>query len=93
MKENKKLLTPSVLLGAIFCAVFSGCTAMTTLPQSKLQETASAVIGKSVTSVSNVRSVDDAQFFDAKAADGTVYACSLKVVFGLTSQHQKCDKK
>ncbi len=66
---------------------------MTTLPQNKLQETASAIIGKPVISVSNIRSVDDMQYFDAYTNDGAVYACSLQVVFGMTSQHQKCEKK
>jgi hypothetical protein len=70
-----------------------GCTAMTTLPNSQLQETASAVTGKQITSVSSVRHVGDMSYFDARAEDGTVYACSLQVVFGTTSQHQKCHKK
>lgn len=83
-----------IVLGSI-CGVvaLSGCVAMTTLPESKLKETASGVIGKPVSSVTNIRSVGDSQFFDAKASDGSNYACSLKVVFGVTSQHQKCDKK
>jgi hypothetical protein len=33
------------------------------------------------------------QYYDAKAGDGSTYACSLQVLFGVTSQKQKCDKK
>ena len=82
----------SIVVGLLVVAL-GGCTAMTTLPESKLQETASAVIGKPITSVDNVRHVDDMSYFDAKATDGTTYSCSLQVVMGFASQHQKCDKK
>jgi hypothetical protein len=77
----------------IVCVALGACAGMTTLSESKLQETAGAVIGKPVTSVTNVRSVGDMQYYDAKAGDGSTYACSLQVLFGVTSQKQKCDKK
>ena len=93
MKNIGKKLFVGCLLGLIASVVFSGCAAMTTLPQNKLQETASAVIGKPVVSVSNIRSVDDMEYFDAQTNDGIIYACSLQVLFGTTSQHQKCEKK
>lgn len=80
-------------LAGFVASALVGCTTMTTLPDSKLQETAGAVTGKTITSVSNVRHADDMSYFDANASDGTVYACSLQVLFGTTSQHQKCDKK
>ena len=83
-------------LGVIFVAtglVLSGCASMSTLSPDKLSETASAVTGKSITKVTNVRSVGDEQYFDAVAIDGTVYACQLQVLFGMTSQHQQCTKK
>ena len=80
-------------LGTLAVALLGGCTALTTLPESKLQETASAVVGKPMKSVGNVRGIDDMKYFDAYATDGTVYACSLQVVLGMASQHQKCDKK
>ncbi len=82
----------SILFGIVGVALV-GCSAMTTLSRSKLQETASAIVGKKITSISNVRSVSDEQFFDAHASDGTTYACSLEVVFGVTSQGDKCVEK
>jgi hypothetical protein len=92
---DKKVLRVSQRTAAcaIVCASLAACAGMTTLPESKLQETAAAVIGKPVTAVSNVRSVNDMQYFDARVGDGTVYACSLQVVFGVTSQKQRCEKK
>lgn len=83
-------------LGVIFAAIglaLGGCAAMTTLSDDKLVETASAVTGKSISKVTNVRNVDDEEYFDAVATDGTVYACQLQVLFGTTSQHQQCTKK
>lgn len=73
--------------------ILSGCAAMMTLPTEKLSEAASAVTGKSIKSVSNVRSVGDKQFFDAQSVDGKTYACSLSVVMGMAYQHQKCELK
>jgi hypothetical protein len=92
MKFKIKTRCIAIALDSTFFAL-AGCTAMTTLPTEKLTETASAVIGKPVKAVSNVRSVGDTQFFDAQVADGKTYSCSLSVLFGVTSQHQKCDPK
>jgi uncharacterized protein YunC (DUF1805 family) len=74
-------------------ALLAGCSAMTTLPDNQLQDTASAVVGKPMASVGNVRHLDDMSYFDATATDGTTYACSLQVVMGMTSQHQQCAPK
>lgn len=87
-----KSLGLGVLLAATGFAL-SGCASMSTLSPDKLSETASAVTGKPIARVINIRSVDDEEYFDAVASDGTVYACQLQVVFGMTSQHQQCTKK
>ena len=86
----------SLGLGFIVAAAglaLGGCASMSTLSPDKLSETASAVTGKSIAQVTNIRSVGDEQYFDAVASDGTVYACQLQVVFGVTFQHQQCTKK
>lgn len=89
---NSSRLT-RILGGWLGIAVLSGCAAMTSLPDSKLLEAASAVVGKPMKSVDNVRGLDDVKFFDAHASDGSVYSCSLQVVLGISSQRQKCEKK
>lgn len=93
MKRNYASFVVAGLSSLLVVAALAGCTGMTTLPDSKLQETASAVVGKPMKSVSEVRYVDDRAFYNANATDGTVYACQLSVLFGMTSQHQQCDKK
>jgi hypothetical protein len=81
-----------IAMAIALISLLGGCAAMTTLPDNKLLQTASAIVNKPMTSVSEVRSVDDMQYFTAHATDGTNYACSLQVVFGVSSQHQKCDQ-
>jgi hypothetical protein len=87
----------SKALGIIFAAVglalVGGCTSLETLPESQLSSTASGIVNKPITAISNVRSVGDMEYFDATASDGTVYSCSLQVVLGMSSQHQQCAKK
>lgn len=90
MKIKKSLF--ACALASVVLAL-SGCTSMTTLPTDKMSEAASGVIGKPVKAISNVRSAGDTQFFDAQAADGKTYSCSLSVLFGMSYQHQKCDLK
>ncbi len=87
----KKFVHCSLLAFSAIAVV--ACAAMTTLPDSKLQETASAIVGKKIISVTNIRHSDDMSYYDAHAVDGTTYACSLQVVMGFTSQHQKCEEK
>ena len=65
---------------------------MTTLPESKLKDTASAVIGKPVTVVSNLRNIDDMSYFEATTSDGSNYSCSLQVVFGISSSIKSATK-
>lgn len=92
MKSNiARALTTTFLAAAT--VVLTGCTAMTTLPSDKLIEAASAVTAKPIKSVSQVRSVGDVQYFDALAGDGQAYACSVSVVFGVSYQHGRCEKK
>ena len=79
-----------VVLSAI---ALSACTAMETLPDSKLSSIASGLVNKPISSVSNVRSVGDTELYDATASDGTVYSCSIQVLFGVSSQHEKCELK
>lgn len=88
--ELKKMMTMSAAIAVI---AVSGCAALETLPEDKLSSIASALENKSITSVSNVRSVGDVELYDATASDGTVYSCSLQVVLGVSSQHEKCEPK
>lgn len=88
-----KIKIASRLLLGLGTITLAACSSLAVLPDSKLQETASAVVGKPMKSISNVRRMDDMSYFDAHASDGTNYACSLQVVLGFSSQHQKCEKK
>ena len=78
---------------AIAVLALSGCASLETLPTDKLSSIAGALVNKPITSVSNIRSVGDIELYDATASDGTVYSCSLQVVFGMGSQHEKCEPK
>lgn len=81
------------IAAAIAVLTLSGCASLETLPADKLSRIAGALVNKPITSVSNIRSVGDLELYDATASDGTVYSCSLQVVFGVSSQHEKCDPK
>lgn len=81
------------LLIAVASLGVAGCAAMETLPADKLSSIAGALVNKPITSVTNVRSVGDLELYEATASDGTVYDCSLQVVLGVSSQHEKCDPK
>ena len=90
MKNRVQLVFAAAIL-TVGLLTLGACTALTTLPDNKLRDTAGSVVGKPMEKVSNVRYVDDRAFYKAYASDGTVYNCQLSVLFGTTSQHQKCD--
>jgi hypothetical protein len=83
----------NILAISVLASAFAGCTAMTTLPENKLADVASALVNKPIKSVNNVRSLGDKQLYDATASDGSIYSCSLSVLFGYASQRERCDSK
>jgi hypothetical protein len=81
-----------IAIAVALISLLGACAALTTLPENKLQKIASAIVNKPMNSVSDVRSIDNMQYFTANATDGTKYDCSLEVVFGVMSQGQKCNQ-
>jgi hypothetical protein len=93
MKNNRVGLFCRGAFGAAVGLALTGCAAAKPLPDTALRDAAGTVVGKPITSVSNVRQDDELTYFDAQASDGTTYACSVRRLFGISSDHQKCDKK